>query len=62
MSAVFALHYWVLGLLGYCVFALYTKDEKPDVCLSCLLLLLDIIIVTMFFEGDVFYEFYRGTD
>ncbi|MEW5692307.1 MAG: galactose-1-phosphate uridylyltransferase, partial [Candidatus Hydrogenedentota bacterium] len=37
----------------YCVFALYTKDEKPDVCLSCFLLLLDIIRVTAFSRGDV---------
>ncbi|MEW5694225.1 MAG: hypothetical protein AB1765_13135 [Candidatus Hydrogenedentota bacterium] len=28
ISAVCALHYCVIGFLGYCVFALYTKDEK----------------------------------
>ncbi|MEW5693465.1 MAG: hypothetical protein AB1765_09250 [Candidatus Hydrogenedentota bacterium] len=28
MSAVCALHYWVLGLLRFCVFALYTTYEK----------------------------------
>ncbi|MEW5694118.1 MAG: hypothetical protein AB1765_12595 [Candidatus Hydrogenedentota bacterium] len=36
MSAGRALHYlvlgflgsWVIGFLGYCVFVLYTKDEK----------------------------------
>ncbi|MEW5694294.1 MAG: ADP-glyceromanno-heptose 6-epimerase, partial [Candidatus Hydrogenedentota bacterium] len=32
---------------------LYTKDEKPDVCLSCFLLLLDIIRVTTFFRGGI---------
>ncbi|MEW5692737.1 MAG: hypothetical protein AB1765_05525 [Candidatus Hydrogenedentota bacterium] len=43
---------WVIGLLRFWVFALYTKDEKPDVCLSCFLLLFDIIRVTTFFRGD----------
>ncbi|MEW5693750.1 MAG: hypothetical protein AB1765_10695 [Candidatus Hydrogenedentota bacterium] len=37
MSAVCALHYWVIGLLRFWVFALYTKYEKLDVCLSCFL-------------------------
>ncbi|MEW5691677.1 MAG: hypothetical protein AB1765_00095 [Candidatus Hydrogenedentota bacterium] len=44
--------YWVIGLLGYCVLALYITYEKLDVCLSCLLLLLDIIRVRMFFRGE----------
>ncbi|MEW5693319.1 MAG: hypothetical protein AB1765_08485 [Candidatus Hydrogenedentota bacterium] len=47
--STFALY--IIGFLGSCVFALYTKDEKPDVCLSCFLPLFDIIIVTKFFEG-----------
>ncbi|MEW5692118.1 MAG: FAD-dependent oxidoreductase [Candidatus Hydrogenedentota bacterium] len=34
----------------------HTKHEKPDVCLSCFLLLFDIIRVTTFFRGGLTME------
>ncbi|MEW5694298.1 MAG: hypothetical protein AB1765_13515 [Candidatus Hydrogenedentota bacterium] len=42
--------------MGYCVFALYTKDEKPDVCLSCFyLILLELQSFSEEIIDEIFY-------
>ncbi|MEW5693640.1 MAG: hypothetical protein AB1765_10135 [Candidatus Hydrogenedentota bacterium] len=53
-----ALHYGVLGFLGYCVIAFLRSTQRMKnqmfvYLASCFLLLFDIIRVTTFFRGGL---------